>query len=107
MSRKIYAKAAHGLRGEKPQDSIFHKNHFASASLIPQDVQRYIDQFSMHRIAGNVYECPSDKSFWAVKGGRIVKLVGDEVDEGQSIPAAPDDKPAAFLAHILDDLSFD
>jgi hypothetical protein len=74
--------------------------------VIPRDVQFEIDSLMMRRIAGNVYECPSDKSFWVVKGGRIIKLVGNEVDEGQSIPAAPDDKPAAFLAHILDDLEF-
>ena len=60
----------------------------------------------MRRIAGNVYECPSTKDFWKVQGNRIVKLVGDEVSAGESIPAAPDDKPAAFLANILDDLEF-
>lgn len=106
MSRKIFTKTAHGLANDEGK-TIFSKNHFASATAIPQDVQQYIDRFSLHRIAGNVYECPSDRSFWAVKGGKIIKLVGTEVDSGQSIPAAPDDKPAAFLAHILDDLSFD
>jgi len=105
MSRKIFSKTAHGLTQEKGE-SLFSKNHFASATAIPRDVQHYIDQFSMHRIAGNVYECPSTKDFWKVQGNRIVKLVGNEVNQGESIPAAPDDKPAAFLAHILDDLEF-
>jgi hypothetical protein len=106
MSRKVYPKVAHGVRGEKPGESIFSKNHFASMMAIPRDVQFEIDSLMLRRVAGNVYECPADRSFWAVKGGRIIKLVGNEVDDGQSIPAAPDDKPAAFLANILDDLEF-
>src|SRR5271168_4019487 len=105
MSRKIFSKTAHGLTQEKGE-SLFSKNHFASATAIPHEVQRYIDQFSMHRIAGNVYECPSTKDFWAVKGNKIVRLVGNEVNNGESIPGAPDDKPQAFLAGILDDLDF-
>ena len=106
MSRKVYAKAAHGLKGEKPGESIFSKNHFASMMAIPRDVQFEIDSLMMRRVAGNVYECPSTKDFWKVQGNRIVKLVGNEVNQGESIPAAPDDKPAAFLANILDDLEF-
>lgn len=103
--RKTYPIASHGLKSDK-EKGIFSKNHFASATMIPREVQHYIDQFSMHRIAGNVYECPSTKDFWKVNGNRIVKLVGSEVNAGESIPAAPDDKPAAFLANILDDLEF-
>src|SRR5258707_575685 len=103
--KKIYSKTAHGVGGEKTE-AIFSKNHFASATAIPRDVQAYIDQFSMHRIAGNVYECPSTKDFWKVQGGKIIKLVGSEVNNGESIPGAPEDKPQAFLAGILDDLDF-
>lgn len=104
--RKLYPKTAHGLGSESSADAIFSKNHFASATPIPQEVQRYIDQFSMHRIAGNVYECPSTKEFWKVHKNKIVRLVGNEVNNGESIPGAPDDKPQAFLAGILDDLDF-
>jgi hypothetical protein len=107
MSRKIYPKTAHGVKGEKPGESIFSKNHFASMMAIPRDVQFEIDRFMLHRVAGNVYECPSTKDFWKVQGNKIVKLVGNEVNQGESIQAAPDDRPAAFLAGILDDLSFD
>jgi len=106
MSKKIFPKTAHGLKGEKPNESIFSKNHFASMMAIPRDVQFEIDSLMMRRVAGNVYECPSTKDFWKVQGNRIVKLVGNEVNQGESIPAAPDDRPAAFLAHILDDLEF-
>lgn len=103
--KKIHAKAAHGL-GKAKAESIFSKNHFASYMAIPRDVQFEIDSLMMRRVAGNVYECPSTKDFWKVQGNKIVKLVGSEVNEGDSIPAAPDDRPAAFIANILDDLEF-
>jgi len=106
MSRKIYAKAAHGLKAGESTQPIFSKNHYASASPIPQAVQHYIDQFSMHRVAGSIYECPATRDFWKLSGNKIVKLVGNEVNDGDSIPAAPDDKPAAFLANLLDSLEF-
>jgi len=106
MAKKIFPKAAHGVKGEKPNESIFSKNHFASMMAIPRDVQFEINDLMLRRVAGNVYECPSTKDFWKVQGNKIVKLVGNEVNQGESIPAAPDDKPAAFLAGILDDLEF-
>jgi hypothetical protein len=102
---KIHGKVGHGVIQEKGE-SVFSKNHFASMTAIPRDVQIEIDSMMMRRIAGNVYECPSTKDFWKVQGNKIVKLVGNEVNQGESIPAAPDDRPAAFLAHILDDLEF-
>ena len=69
-------------------------------------VQFEIDDLMLRRVAGNVYECPSTKDFWKVNGNKIVKLVGNEVNQGESIQAAPEDRPAAFLAGILDDLEF-
>lgn len=104
--RKTYPKTAVGVGGDSTE-TMFSKNHFASATPIPRDVQQYIDKYAMQRVAGNVYECPSTKDFWKVQGTKIIKLVGNEVSNGESIPGAPDDKPAAFLANILDDLSFD
>lgn len=104
--RKTYPKTSVGIGSSREQESIFSKNHFASATPIPRDIQMYIDKYAMQRVAGNVYEAPSTRDFWKVQGNRIIKLVGNEVDNGESIPAAPDDKPAAFLAAILDDLEF-
>jgi hypothetical protein len=105
MSRKVYAKASHGL-GQDKSESIFAKNHFASSMAIPHDVQDMIDRYTMSRMAGNVYECPSTKDFWKVQGNKIVKLVGNEVNQGESIPAASSDKPAVSLASWLDELEF-
>ena len=105
---KIHFKTAHGLGASSTTEAVFSKNHFASATAIPRDVQSYIDQFALRRVAGNVFECPSTKDFWKMQGNKIVKLVGsgEVVNNGESIQAAPDDKPAQFLAHILDDLEF-
>jgi len=103
--RKVYAKAGHGLIQEKGE-SVFQKNHFASMMAIPRDIQFEIDSMMMRRIAGNVYECPSTKDFWKVQGNKIVKLVGNEVNQGESIPAADSERPAMSLASILDDLEF-
>ena len=103
---KIHGKVAHGLGGDKNETKIFTKNHFASTAPMARNVTAFLEEYAMTRVAGNVYECPSTKDFWKVQGNKIVKLVGNEVNNGESIPAAPDDKPAAFLAHILDDLEF-
>lgn len=101
---KIHPKQAHGL-AEKADETGF-RNHFAGLAAYPAEVRDEISRWGLTRVAGNVFECRSTKDFWAVKGGTIMKLVGNEVDAGESIPGAPGDKPAAFLANILDDLEF-
>ncbi len=85
---------------------IVQTNHFASAKL-PAAIQRKIASMGLVRCAGNVYEAPSTKDFWMVSAdGGIRRLCGDEVDNGESIAAAPKDQPMQFLESILDDLSF-
>lgn len=106
MSRKIYAKAAHGLKGEKPGDSIFSKNHFASSVPYSIEIQEQIAGWGLTRVAGNSFICESSKDFWQVKGNKIVKLVGNEVDAGESIPAASENHPASSIAAMLDGLDF-
>jgi hypothetical protein len=103
---KIQPIPAFGLGAEKSTKNVFSRNHFASAAPMPVDVMQQINDFDMRRVAGNVYECPSTKDFWQVKGNKIVRLVVDEVDNGEAIPAAPKDEPMEFLGSILDDLSF-
>jgi len=89
-----------GLYLDSP--SVAH-NRFSSLSL---ETQSKIASMGLLRVAGNVYECPSTKDFWQVAGGKIMRLSGDVVDNGESIQAAPQDKPMEFLSSILDDLSF-
>jgi hypothetical protein len=90
------------LKGQYRQSSI--TNHFASE--LDTETKRKIASMGLFRVAGNVYECPSTADFWKVSDGKIMRLSGDEVDNGESIAAAPADKPMEFLSSILDDLSF-
>lgn len=101
MGKLRYVPAA-GI-GQSPRRG---NRHFASSQLSPE-VQQKIASMGLLRVAGNVYECPSSQDFWQVTGGgKIVRLSGEEVDNGESIPAAPQDKPMEFLSSILDDLEF-
>jgi len=79
-------------------------NHAASEPSA--ETKRKIASMGLIHCAGNVYECPSTADFWKVSDGKIMRLSGDEVDNGESIAAAPTDKPMEFLSSILDDLSF-
>ena len=102
---RIKAASAHGL-GSTKDSGIFSKNHYASSRPLSAEVKAKIASLSLQRVAGNVYECPSTADFWKVKGNAIVRLTVDEVDNGESIPAAPKNQPMAFLNSILDDLDF-
>lgn len=69
--------------------------------------QNFIEKYSMLRVAGNVYECPSSKDFWEVKNGKIMRLTkANEVDNGETIVAANKDNPEFTLNQILADLEF-
>jgi hypothetical protein len=104
--RKIYPKPAHGIAGKDASESVFSRNHFAGLATYSPEVRSRIASMGLTRVAGSVYECPSTRDFWKINGTKIVKLVGNEVDSGESIPAAPEDNPAQFLATVLDGLEF-
>jgi hypothetical protein len=105
--RKIYYKAAHGIKSGSNAKSTFSKNHYASsAAAYPVDVQNFINQFNMHRVAGNVWVKGAERDFWHVKDGKILKLVGSEVDDHETIQAAPEDAPMNFISSMLEDLEF-
>jgi hypothetical protein len=101
---KLSPSASFGL-GSQKTNKEFSKNHFASNTLTPELKQK-IASMGLNRVAGNIFSCSSDQSFWEVKNGKVMKLVGDEVDSGQSIPAADDSNPQVSLASFLDDLTF-
>ena len=109
MSKLRYYKAA-SISGQwkDSQSAARRRNHFASSTKISPEVQQKIASMGLLRVAGNVYECPSSQEFWQVTGGgKIVRLSGgDEVDNGESIPAAPSDRPGEYLTSILNDLEF-
>jgi|SRR5208282_1255793 len=103
---KIRAASGFGLGAGKSSDSgIFSVNHFITAS-VPPETQKKIASMGLERVAGNIYECPSTRDFWKVKGNSIVKLVGDEVDNGEHIKAAPDENPMGFLGSVMGDIEF-
>ena len=103
---KLSAGTSFGLGGTKTTESVFSKNHFSSEKISPE-IRQKIASMNLQRVAGNVYESPSTKDFWQVKGNKVVRLVLEEVDNGESLAAAPRNNPAAYLSDILGDLSFD
>jgi hypothetical protein len=103
--RKIYPRTVHGLGSEKATETVF-SNHFASLAAYPLEIQQQIANWGLTRVAGNAFVCESSRDFWVVKDGHIRKLVGNEVDDGDKIAGAPEDRPQAFLADVLGDLEF-
>jgi hypothetical protein len=70
------------------------------------EAMRKAASMGLWRVAGNAFICESKKDFWKIRGNRIVRLVGDEVDNGDSLAAAPEDDPGEFLDGLLGDLTF-
>lgn len=104
---KLRAVSGFGLGARKSADSnVFTVNHFISAAPVAPALKQKIASMGLERVAGNIYECPSTRDFWKVKGNSIVKLVGDEVDNGEAIQAADEGNPQGFLSHIMDDIEF-
>jgi|ERR1700739_893625 len=103
---KLRATASFGLGGSKSTETIFSKNHLASEAALAPEVKSKIASMGLNRVAGNIYECPSTKDFWAVQGNKVIRMATEEVDNGERLPSAPSDTPASFLAAILDDLTF-
>ena len=62
--------------------------------------------YGLYRVAGNTFICESTKDFWQIRGNKIVRLVGEMVDNGDRLSAAPADNPSQFLDDILGDLTF-
>lgn len=60
------------------------------------------------RVAGNVYEQPATRDFWAVRNGKLVRLTGKDsaVDDDEKLAAADIDDPERTLHSILADLEF-
>jgi hypothetical protein len=81
-------------------------NHLPKTASLSGDVQKKIASMGLVRRAGNIYECPSTKDFWAVKNGKIMRLTVTEVDNGESLKAAPRGNPSGFLSAVLNDLTF-
>jgi hypothetical protein len=103
---KLTASTSFGLGSSKTTESVFSKNHFSSKEKLPPEVLQKIASMNLTRVAGNAYICESTKDFWKVQGNKVVRLVVDEVDNGESLAGASSNNPASFLADILGDLTF-
>ena len=105
---KIRSVTSFGLGAQKSADSnVFTVNHFISAAPMAPAVKVKIASLGLVRVSGNIYEAPSTRDFWAVKGGKILKLTGDDVvDNGESIQAAPKNDPMGFMGSLMDDIEF-
>jgi hypothetical protein len=94
----------------QPKEKVsgrFNLNHFISSVPLPAPIAKKVASMGLSRVAGNVYECPSTHDFWKVQGNKIVKLVGsDEVDNGESIVAAPRRNPQGFMSSVMGDIEF-
>lgn len=103
---KLRATESFGLGGTKTTETVFSGNHFSSKTKLSSEVRQKLASMGLERVAGNIWESPSTQDFWQVKGNKIVRLSGDEVDNGESITAAPSNQPLGFLSAMLDDLTF-
>src|SRR5271157_5693052 len=98
-----------GVGGKRHRDAkeAPSSNHMASEKALPKQVKAKIASMNLTRCAGNVYEAPSTKDFWKVKGNDIVRLTkGSVVNNGEKIVAAPRENQQNFLDEILSDLTF-
>lgn len=99
-----------GLLGEALGRLGLDKTAAATEIVDETTVQKmaYDMGISITRVAGNVYEQPATRDFWAVRNGKLVRLTGADssVDDGEKLAAADIDDPERTLHSILADLEF-
>lgn len=81
--------------------------HAVVAALTPAHAERLgIKGGRLSLVAGNIYECPATRDFWAVRNGKLVRLTGKEsmVDDGETLTAMDSLDPETHLNKILADL---
>ena len=68
-------------------------------------VLKQAKDMGLRRVAGNLFERPASRDFWKVnKEGQIVRLVGSEVDLGESLEPADANDPETYINRIMADL---
>lgn len=83
----------------------------SSPQIVPEaDVLKMAKDMGMdlRRVAGNVFENPAKRDFWAVREGKLVRLTGSttEVADDERMDPANIDDPESTLRSILADLEF-
>jgi len=79
-------------------------NHFKAAS-ITASLGTQIKSHGLRRVSGNIFVCPSTQDFWSVKNGKIIRLIGMEVDNGDAIQGAPATDPSSYMMGLMGDLT--
>lgn len=92
------------LRMQKPF-SLGVMGLVTDRECLSPNILRKAASYGLTRVAGNAFILPADRSFWMVRGNRIMRLVSNEVDNGEHLPASPEN-PEEFLDDILGDLTF-
>lgn len=93
-----------GIRKEDTFD-LPSANHFKQSSMT-EGIRKEASRMGLRRVSGNIFIRPATQDFWNVRGGKIVRLIGVEVDNGESMAGAPVGNPGDFLQDVLDDLTF-
>lgn len=83
----------------------------ASADIVDEgSVQKLAKDMGLElrRVAGNVYEAPASRDYWAIREGKLVRLTGGTtvVDDGEKLDPADVQDPETSLNRILADLEF-
>ena len=83
----------------------------ASAEIVEEVVVHRMARalgLELHRIAGNVYEAPASRDYWAIRAGKLVRLTGNAtvLDDDEHLEPADVQDPESSLNRILADLEF-
>ena len=93
-----------GLSRDDTWDFLLPSNNFKPKS-ITASMGSEIKRRGLRRVSGNIFVCPSTQDFWGVKNGKIIRLIGMEVDMGDAIQGAPADDPGGFITGLMGDLT--
>lgn len=93
-----------GLSRDDTWDFLLPNNHFNSKT-VTASIGSQIKRHGLRRVSGNIFVCPSTQDFWGLKNGKIVRLIGMEVDMGDAIQGAPADDPSGFIQGLMGDLT--
>ena len=97
-----------GLMAEALASIPIHRT--ASVQIVDEAVVMRLakDQgLDLRRVAGNIYESPASRDYWAVRDGKLCRLVGNTVvDDNETLDPANVDDHEATLSRIMAELEF-
>jgi hypothetical protein len=103
MPRTHYTGQSVGLRTDE-RIELPSNNHFTEKTA--GNLSKTAALKGLTRVAGNVYINNSTKDMWSVRGGKLMRLTGMEVDNGETLKITISANPQEDLENIMDDLTF-